>query len=77
MAQCMEWYVLRPIFRSTSSLFACCPWQEPVPVKSTLIVMPANLLEQWQTEVDTHVTAGALTWYFAIDPGLGPAHLHR
>ena len=33
-----------------------------MPIKSTLIVMPANLLEQWQNEVDTHVAADALTW---------------
>lgn len=35
---------------------------EPVPIKTTLIVMPANLLSQWQEEVQLHVKDGALTW---------------
>ena len=35
---------------------------EPVPIKSTLIVMPANLLEQWQAELALHVRGGALVW---------------
>jgi E3 ubiquitin-protein ligase SHPRH len=36
--------------------------EEPVPIKSTLIIMPANLLGQWQDELETHVAEGALTW---------------
>lgn len=35
---------------------------DPVPVRSTLIVMPANLLQQWQDELSTHVKRGALKW---------------
>ena len=35
---------------------------EPVPIRSTLIVMPANLLQQWQDELNTHVKRGALKW---------------
>ena len=35
---------------------------DPVPVRSTLIVMPANLLQQWQDELSTHVKRGALRW---------------
>ena len=35
---------------------------EPVPIRSTLIVMPANLLQQWQDELSTHVKRGALKW---------------
>lgn len=35
---------------------------DPVPIKTTLIVMPANLLNQWQEEVQLHVRDGALTW---------------
>lgn len=36
---------------------------EPVPIKTTLIVMPANLLQQWQDELGKHVQHGALQWY--------------
>ena len=36
---------------------------EAVPVKTTLIVMPANLLQQWQDELAKHVQNGALKWY--------------
>lgn len=35
---------------------------DPVPIKTTLIVMPANLLSQWQEEIQLHVKDGALTW---------------
>ncbi|KAK9915395.1 hypothetical protein WJX75_008587 [Coccomyxa subellipsoidea] len=35
---------------------------DPVPIKTTLIVMPANLLGQWQEELQLHVKPGALTW---------------
>lgn len=35
---------------------------EPVPIRSTLIVMPANLLQQWQDELAMHVQPGALKW---------------
>lgn len=35
---------------------------DPVPIKTTLIVMPANLLTQWQEELQLHVNPGALTW---------------
>jgi SNF2 family DNA or RNA helicase len=35
---------------------------EPAPIKSTLIIMPANLLGQWQDELELHVKQGALTW---------------
>ena len=41
--------------------------EDPLPVKSTLIVMPANLLGQWQDELDTHVAEGALTWCDSLD----------
>ena len=42
---------------------------EPVPIRSTLIVMPANLLQQWQDELAMHVQPGALKW-------CGSASLH-
>lgn len=35
---------------------------DPVPIKTTLIVMPANLLSQWQDELQLHVKPDALTW---------------
>ena len=35
---------------------------EPLPIKSTLIVMPANLLQQWQDELALHVKQGSLKW---------------
>ncbi len=35
---------------------------EPVPIRSTLVVMPANLLQQWQDELAMHVQPGALKW---------------
>lgn len=41
---------------------AARPEPVPVPIKSTLIVMPANLLQQWQDELDLHVKRGALRW---------------
>ena len=36
---------------------------EAVPIKTTLIVMPANLLQQWQDELSKHVQDGALKWW--------------
>ena len=36
--------------------------REAVPIKTTLIVMPANLLQQWQDELSKHVQDGALKW---------------
>ena len=36
---------------------------EAVPIKTTLIVMPANLLQQWQDEMSKHVQDGALKWW--------------
>ena len=47
---------------TTRLIFPLGSLQEALPIKSTLIVMPANLLEQWQNEMDTHIAAGALTW---------------
>ena len=35
---------------------------EPVPTRSTLIVMPANLLQQWQDELALHVKEDSLKW---------------
>ncbi len=36
---------------------------EPTPIKTTLAVVPGNLLQQWQDEVHAHVEPGALSWY--------------
>ena len=33
-----------------------------VPIKTTLVVVPANLLSQWAAEVATHLDPGALRW---------------
>ena len=46
--------VQRPAAASTAA--------EPLPIKSTLIVMPANLLQQWQDELALHVKQGSLKW---------------
>ena len=35
---------------------------EAVPIKTTLIVMPANLLQQWQDEIAKHVQDRAMSW---------------
>lgn len=35
---------------------------EAVPIKTTLIVMPANLLQQWQDEIAKHVQDKAVSW---------------
>lgn len=32
--------------------------EEPCPVKTTLLVMPANLMPQWQEEIGKHVAPG-------------------
>ena len=34
--------------------------EEPCPIKTTLLVMPLNLMRQWQQEITTHLTPGAL-----------------
>jgi hypothetical protein len=34
--------------------------EEPCPIKTTLLVMPLNLMRQWQQEIATHLTPGAL-----------------
>ena len=36
---------------------------DPTPIKTTLAVVPGNLLAQWQDEVWQHVQPGALSWY--------------
>lgn len=36
--------------------------EQAIPIKSTLIVVPANLLEQWADEVERHLLPGALNW---------------
>lgn len=37
----------------------------PIPIRATLIIVPSNLLNQWQEEVETHVEDPAknLKWY--------------
>jgi hypothetical protein len=34
----------------------------PCPVKTTLLVMPANLVPQWQDEIEKHVAPGGEGW---------------
>lgn len=38
---------------------------EAVPIKTTLIVVPANLRAQWASEMQCHMDPDALTWYAA------------
>ncbi|KAK9831775.1 hypothetical protein WJX74_008901 [Apatococcus lobatus] len=35
---------------------------DPTPIKTTLAVVPGNLLAQWQDEVRHHVKSGAMSW---------------
>ena len=35
---------------------------DPLPIKPTLIVVPATLLYQWAGEIEKHVEPGALRW---------------
>jgi hypothetical protein len=35
---------------------------EPVPVRGTLVILPDNLMEQWQDEVSRHVRPGTLRY---------------
>lgn len=37
-----------------------CPEGSLCPIKTTLVVMPGNLLEQWKQEVEKHTVEGAL-----------------
>jgi hypothetical protein len=34
--------------------------EEPCPVKTSLLIMPSNLVGQWQAEIATHLAPGAL-----------------
>lgn len=36
---------------------------EALPIKTTLIVVPANLRQQWADEIKHHLQPGAITWY--------------
>ena len=38
----------------------------PVPVQTTMIVMPSNLLGQWQEEVKLHTHDNAISWSACI-----------
>ncbi|KAL4426809.1 hypothetical protein ABPG77_006595 [Micractinium sp. CCAP 211/92] len=42
---------------------------EPVPIKTSLIVVPANLLGQWSEEIERHVELGCLKWCRYVPPG--------
>lgn len=37
---------------------------DPVPVRTTLVVVPANLLSQWMDEIELHLLPGAIKWVF-------------
>ena len=43
---------------------------DPIPIKTTLIVVPANLLVQWAEEIEAHVKPGALTWCYYNKDGV-------
>jgi hypothetical protein len=34
-----------------------------VPIRTTLLVMPSNLVSQWIDEIEAHVEPGALKWW--------------
>ena len=38
------------------------PVEDPCPIRTTLLVMPTNLISQWQEEIELHVKPRALKW---------------
>eukprot|EP00887_Chlorella_sp_A99_P005493 scaffold1.g5493.t1 len=50
-------------------------WEEgePVPIKATLVVVPANLLQQWADEIERHIEPGVLSWARYVPPGAAAA----
>ena len=40
--------------------------EEPIPIKTTLIVAPSTLLEQWQKEITNHFQPHILTWGYVL-----------